>query len=162
MFDAIIKQNNAANSRLSEIAWIVENPAFEAAIIKVQNKDEDTLITSERCAIMHLKLQNKNDNNLECFQSQTTLSFAQRALKKMKIAQSQNKTSYIELRFILPNTNVCERIFSVAGHAMSDRRKRILPSNFECQLFLNFNHRLWGLKEISEIVHWMQCLSNLR
>ncbi len=53
---------------------------------------------------------------------------------------------YITTRFILSTSNISERMFSRAGDALSDRRKRILPSNFEQQNIFAFEQ---GLVEYS-------------
>ncbi len=42
---------------------------------------------------------------------------------------------YIDTRFLLPTSNICERLFSVAGHALGDRRKPITPLHLEEQMF---------------------------
>ncbi len=68
------------------------------------------------------------------------LSFGERALKKRKI--SKTSSAYMDLRFIRPTSNMCERLFSVAGFTLNDRCKCILAMNFELQFFcmrtLNF------------------------
>jgi len=30
--------------------------------------------------------------------------------------------AYLDLRFLCPTSNMCERLFSIAGYAMNDRR----------------------------------------
>ena len=66
---------------------------------------------------------------------------------------TKKSTKYLDLRFIVPTSNLCERFFSVAGYALDDRRKRLLPSNLESQLFLNQNARLWGVEEVHNMMN---------
>ena len=58
----------------------------------------------------------------------------------------------IDPRFILPTTNTCERLLSVAGNALSDRRQEIHPANFEKQMFLKVNDELWKIEYINEVI----------
>jgi hypothetical protein len=50
---------------------------------------------------------------------------------------------YLDLRFIRPTTNVCERMFSVAGFTFTKTRQRLLPQSLEMQFFLKANAHLW-------------------
>lgn len=86
--------------------------------------------------------------------SHTTLSFADEALKKARadVINKNEKSNYINLPFIFPASNFCERLVSLTWYALGDHHKRVLPSNFECQLFLNLKHRIWGLKEVSKLL----------
>ena len=59
---------------------------------------------------------------------------------------SSSTSSYIDVRFIRPTGNKCERQFSVAGFAFTKNRQRLLPINLEMQLFLNANQHLWDLE----------------
>ena len=45
------------------------------------------------------------------------------------------KSKYMDLKFIIPTSNICERLFSAAGYGLNDRRQAILPANFESQMF---------------------------
>ncbi len=57
----------------------------------------------------------------------------------------------MDVKFLVPTSNMCERIFSIAGHAISDRRERILPANFEMYIFLHFNRDFWGLEDVNNV-----------
>lgn len=81
---------------------------------------------------------------------EAVLSFAQRAMKRQKVSSFQ-RTKYIDIRFLLPTSNLCERLFSKAGYAFNERRRGILPSNFESQIFLNLNRDLWSAEDIPRL-----------
>ena len=67
--------------------------------------------------------------------STDNFAFAERFLKRRRISQSSGDKRYVHLHFILPTSNICERLFTKAGYALSDRRKGISPSRFESQIF---------------------------
>lgn len=73
-----------------------------------------------------------------------------RALKRRKI--ENRGTRYMDLRFVLPTSNICERMFSKAGYALHYRRKSINPESFEEQMFLHANQKLWNISELNSIL----------
>ncbi len=79
-----------------------------------------------------------------------TLSFADQILKKRKIDVATS--AYIDLRFLLPTSNICERLFSKAGQALCKRRKGTSPVGFEQQLFLHVNFEVWDISDVNAIV----------
>ena len=149
LFDSVIEKFPETASYLSASSKIVQDPDFEAGIIKIQDGKERVLLNAEKTAIKPLENQCEVD-----FLSSTTenqqISFAERALKKRKI--SVNTTGYMDTRFLLPTTNIVERFFSKAGYALGSRRKNINPSNLEMQLFLNVNRNLWDFPDIKAIL----------
>lgn len=54
----------------------------------------------------------------------------------------------MDLSFILATSNICERLFSVAGLAINPRQMGALHTNIELQLFLNVNSALWGIGDV--------------
>lgn len=64
------------------------------------------------------------------------LSFAERARKKIRTENISKEVRYMYPSLLLPAQNICERIFSKAGYDLSDRRKGLIPSYFESQMFL--------------------------
>ena len=63
-------------------------------------------------------------------------------LRKAKHRKVQAKSQYVDLRFIRPTSNICERLFNVSKMALPDTRKRLLPSSLEMQLFMKLNRHL--------------------
>ena len=60
-----------------------------------------------------------------------------RKCRKVEMVSSNN---YMDNRFSLPTSNICERFFSEADFILSDRRNRISPTSFEEQVFLHVNN----------------------
>ncbi len=58
---------------------------------------------------------------------------------------------YVDTRVVVPTSNMCERLFHVAGYALNGRRKRILPMNFEAQIFLLENREMWSISTVNRI-----------
>ena len=56
---------------------------------------------------------------------------------------------YMDLRFILPTSNIVERLFSSAGYAYNDMRKALIPANLEEQFFLKANKKYWDQKTVN-------------
>ena len=91
----------------------------------------------------------KKEVDPEILMSEHPLSsptLAERALKRRRLESAHSV--YLDLRFLLPTSNCCERLFSIAGHALSPRRRGMLPGNFENLIYLNQNREFWGIEEI--------------
>lgn len=66
-----------------------------------------------------------------------------------KVIEAAKKSKYLDLRFIVATSNLCEPLFSRAGHAIGSCREGALPSIIESQLFLNVNSANWGIDDIN-------------
>ena len=144
LFDAVMEDYSKSDHSLSINAKVVHNPEFESGIVKILNNHVADLTATEMDSVQCLKMEHVASFEAECTTSVSdNLSIAARARKKSQISMVQ-MNQYVDPRFILPTTNICERLFSVAGNALSDRRQGILPANFEKQMFLKVNQELWG------------------
>jgi hypothetical protein len=56
----------------------------------------------------------------------------------------------MDLRFLVPTSNVVEELFSVAGYSQNKRRMSMLPINFEAQLFLKTNSDYWSILTLAK------------
>ncbi len=79
------------------------------------------------------------------------MSFDLRALKRQKLNDRNKAGKHMDARFCVPSSNVCERLFSTAGHLSSARRKRNTPENLDSQIFLHLNRDLWGATDFNEL-----------
>lgn len=146
LFDAVMEKYPETTTKLSSTANIIHSPVFETAIGKVQSGNEVIMSHEEKEALAALKITRQEEEG----STYTGLSFAEQALKRRKVSCG-GRTDYSDLRFLLPTSNICERLFSKAGHALNDRRKTMLPANFESQIFLNLNRDLWSAKDITAL-----------
>lgn len=148
LFDAIIEKYPAAKFRLAPNADIFRDPHFESGIAKIQNNEVDFLTRAEKSAVKCLK---KAACTAEA-QDRTRNLFAEQAFKRRKLNEN---TAYHNLGFLLPTSNICERLFPKAGYWFSKRRKRTAPAMFEQQIFLHVNQSLWDISDISAIVYFV-------
>ena len=62
------------------------------------------------------------------------------------------ESKYRKLDYILPTSNIVERLFSRAKIIMADRRKSMTPYHLELLLFLRMNKDLWSAGDIQDII----------
>ena len=151
LFDSIITAYPSTIGRLSTNSPIVSNPDFEKGIVKIQTGRSTELTLNESIAVSSLNLNIRETVELVDNVNEENMSFAMRALKRARLTSAPSD-KYVNTRFLLPTSNICERLFSVAGKTLSDNRKSILPSNLEQQIFLNANSDLWGLKDVNSVL----------
>lgn len=77
-----------------------------------------------------------------CDEDVNSLSFVDRALKRQKRLYLNSNKPYMDTRFLIATSNVCERLFSKVGNVLTDGRKSLAPANLEAQIFLNTNRDL--------------------
>ncbi|RQM19260.1 hypothetical protein B5M09_013951 [Aphanomyces astaci] len=77
-------------------------------------------------------------------------TYAERALKRQRHVPSEGK--FLDYRFIVPTSNICERFFSATKRAIGDHRCGLLPKNFESQMFLYANAVMWGMDDVQKIM----------
>ena len=149
LFDEVMVLYNGTSERLGLDASIIHDKVFKNAILKIQKGEENTLTTEETIKVSTLRTTQKKGEAINAVISLDSL--AERALKKRKVF-SVESSLYGDTRFIVPTSNMCERLFSEAGYGRNSRRLRLLDTHFESQLFLRSNKRFWDLKEIHEIL----------
>ena len=137
---------------------IVADPEFENAVVKIQMaqqcNEQLALNRAQELCVQHLKkpLDNPGVEEIQPQPQPTDLQALMKKIKKRKMEASSSSgcssstSSYIDVRFIRPTSNKCERQFSVAGFAFTKNRQGLLPINLEMQLFLNANQHLWDLE----------------
>eukprot|EP00171_Calliarthron_tuberculosum_P003101 IDg3101t1 len=147
LFDAVINSFPGTINKLSSTADIVHCAAFESAIVNIQRGNAAALSRDESEAIRGLRIEEGSDEET----GDEGLSFAERALKKQKCVDVEKRDKYIDTRFLVPTSNICERLFSRVGYALSQRRRGICPANLESQMFLHLNCDLWGKSEVNQL-----------
>ena len=149
IFDEVISRFPCTKHRLSTTARIVHNSDFENGIVKILEGRASELTSEEKkqtnCFLI--------PGGLSEFENiSDTDSIFESACKKCKYDYVKNNRAYEDLRYILPTSNHCERLFSRAGYCMNSRRQAILPSNIEAQVFLNCNSSFWGIADLNKIM----------
>ena len=147
MFDAVVESYPETSGKLSSRAAIVHCAEFESAIVNLQRQNAAGLSYEEEESVKCLRVEKHPIEDV----SSDGLSFAERALKRQKCMNMEASHDYMDSRFCIPTSNLCERLFSRVGYALSQRRRGISPVNLESQLFLHFNCDLWGRADISKL-----------
>jgi hypothetical protein len=76
-------------------------------------------------------------------------SFASRALKKRRVTRRVDR--YMDVGFIPPTSNECERFFSRVKLVYTDLRKSMDRSTLETLMFLNVNREMWDVYAIETV-----------
>lgn len=146
LFDKVLEEHPQLSNRLSDDASIVHDVSFERALVKIQKGRAAELSMLEKESVSHLT---KKCDDIGIISNDGLLSLAERALKKRRVDCSGIK--YVDTSFVLPTSNMVERLFSKAGFAFSDRRQGMTPVHFEALMFLHVNRSLWGPKDITKL-----------
>ena len=83
--------------------------------------------------------------------SDVHVNIVEEAMKRQKLGAA-TESPYLNLSFLVPTSNLCERLFSKCGYTITDRREGLIPENIECQIFLHMNMDLWDISTIKEIL----------
>lgn len=59
----------------------------------------------------------------------------------------------METHCILTPSNFCKSLFSVSEYALTNRRRKVLPSNLERQLFFSVNGEFWDFEVGKAVFH---------
>lgn len=150
--DSVLDVYPTLDARLNPDARIVHSPVFESAVLKIQDKREEELTTSEKRVVKSLRI---DVDDIVTSSNGTEFgdeSIVERAMKRLRTTATLQKSNYLDTRFLVPTSNLCERLFSISGYALTNRRRGILPHNFESQIFLHVNHGFWSIEDIKQIV----------
>lgn len=108
-----IKKHPSLRSRLGTYADIILYRTFESAIAKIQESDESEMTPDETLGIKKL-LQPNSRSQFDGFDN---LPLGDRVINLRRIYRIK-KSNYVELRFMIPSYNLCERLFWTAGFVL--------------------------------------------
>ena len=74
------------------------------------------------------------------------------AHEELEHKRMRTSSKYVDTRFVLETSNVCEQLFSKAKHIMTPTRRRMDPSTLESILLLKINSDLWDAELVQEIL----------
>lgn len=151
LFDAVMHEFPDTTNRLSPSAGIVHSPVFENAVVKLQQNNSSALSSEESECVSDFEIIAATELEAYCGTDNDGLSFAHRALKRQRIMNGSNVKKYSDTRFLLSSSNICERLFSKAGFALTDRRKGLNPVHLEAQVFLHLNRDLWNVTDLNKL-----------
>jgi hypothetical protein len=148
LFDKLVKEFPIMSSFLSADAEIIKYPQFESGIVKLQNQEEH-LLNSEEKKCLDIFLNNDSNSLDTMFVSDTNDSdFAYNILKQKKIRK--NDSLYRNVEYIVPSSNMVERLFSVSKDVITDKRKSLKTESIDMIMFLKSNRQLINRELLSE------------
>jgi hypothetical protein len=125
--DTVTMAYPVLEEKLSANLGIVLDKTFESAIVNLQQGKIESLSSSELRSVKHLKKQSQDLKDIIDERNQSIL-FAERILKKQQLEAVSSSSSYVDLRFLIPTSNICERLFSETGFSFIQRRMSVLPN----------------------------------
>lgn len=137
IFDELMNVFPSTSRGLSSTDTIIHDVDFENGIVKMQQGNSGMLTENEVPAVS-VFYQSPNRSA----QALNDACLLLRAWKTQNMDLIERIAGYDDVRFILPSSNICDRLFSIAGVEMDYRRKYLIPSNFESQMILFANSNL--------------------
>lgn len=111
----------------------------------------------ELLTLSRIVISDKEDEGNDAPPEQLSVDFATKALPVEEQAAKRAKVEpmkslYVPLMHLSPTSNIVERLFSIAKHVLSDRRKGMTPYHLELLLFLRCDKSLWSEMTLQEIL----------
>ena len=78
------------------------------------------------------------------------LSLTQFMARKKARIESESEKVYMDLAFLPPTSNICERFFSASRLILNDYRKSMSPLVFKSIMALKMNRDLWNEKLVEK------------
>ena len=153
-FEALLTDYDTVECPLNHLkrnSSIVNNKAFENAIVKIQGHAEIDLTASEKAAVSMFKIPTTaRATEVAVILPAPQLSFFERAQKDSEDRKRARveKSSYRSTEHVSATSNICERLFSLAKLVMTHLRKHMDPDTLNMILFLKANKQLWEDKYI--------------
>ena len=115
---------------------------FESAIGKVQSNKEPNLSVEERTSLEAFLVDPLIGEvaQAEVGEVDSYEALVKRARQEIPVIVM---TKYINTAFVKPDTNVCERLFSLSRKVWREDRKSMTQAHFELVMFLKCNRELW-------------------
>ena len=143
---------------------LIHTPDFENAIVKILNKEENTLtedeketVTCFRFNVIPVEDPEPAEGNDEPTPAEVML-VEMNAKKKLLL---EERSEYIDLSWINPTSDIVEQFFSQVNFTYSDRRKSLLPENLEMIMFLKMNERFWDAELVAKALRSLEAASNV-
>lgn len=124
------------------------DPDFINAVIKVQQHREQDLTVAEADTIERWKIVEEVETLEEpCNMFQQRIRERERKLKQ---ATQQFKSAYNPaiMHCVVGSAAEAERVWSMAGHVLTEHRASLSPLVFELIMYLKYNARLWDLSDV--------------
>ena len=147
IFDRIVAEYPAMVHHLGGDATLVRNRPFDKGIVLIMKGDEISMnqYHKDECQ----RLLKPADDEVVIVQP-NVINFAENCVQQHKKSKNDPKSDYVNLDFINPTSNICERLFSQSKLTYSSQRKAMLSSTLENTLFLRSNQELWSGRTVMD------------
>lgn len=145
LFDEVVKTYPEMKNRLSSSAPLINKQSLENGLVKIQRREALSAAERTECARFRAAEQAAGQavNDTEERDSIVRDAFKRRRVTK--------RVSYIDVGFVPPTSNECERFFSVAKLQFSDLHKSMLPETLEMVMMLMYNRDLWDVYTVESV-----------
>jgi hypothetical protein len=158
LFDSISSNFPSVQGRLAVNGSLVFNEPFETGIVKVINGKESELSNEESEQMEQFLRDDTDVEEITEAEAQLDEDYARSLLKENERKKSITSSKYVNLKWIPPTSNICERLFSSARQVISylpqvltDYRKSMSPYTFECIMFLKMNRKYWDVDVVNDV-----------
>lgn len=139
-FDEVLRSIRSYMNGFALMRRSLMTPALNPESSKSKNVSKHRLTAIEKAAVKSLLLE-----PITISSDEGCSSILESSVKRLQVAETKFKSSYIDTRFLLPTSNICERFFSIAGYDPKNCRKAVLPANLESKLLLIVNKAFWEI-----------------
>ena len=147
LFDGLIGQFPIMEKYLDENSEIVHSPKFEFGLVKIIKCEFNEMDDEEKSAMKKFE---QEEPQMTASRNEDGMSFA-----KLILSGAKNKklsSPYRNLNWVKPTTVMVERLFSRAGFVLTPYRQKLLPINFEADLFLLISSEYWDNCLVNKLV----------
>ncbi len=148
--DELIARFPIMSSHLAPDAAIVVNPYLESGVVKVLDGDTRLLSAEERRALAPFERATVVGTGVpRALVEPSAVALDLLRAKRARLAD-RVVMEYDDLRFVLPTSNIVERVFSKAKLVYSPHRQRLSPETLEILMFLGANRTHWDVGTVEE------------
>lgn len=141
-----------------KVEAIVDKP-FEMGVVKIIEGKESTMSETEKQAMECFKLKNRvveeqNEVIEEANRNPMLVDIEQAMRRRMNEASLAAAASeYMNLEWIPPTTNDCERLFSKCKTIFTEQRQNMTPEMLELLIYHVANRSWWDIHSTAAVVN---------
>jgi hypothetical protein len=159
LFDKLMERYPTMDIYLAPDSHIVCHPSFESAVVKVLDGKEGLLTAAEKVEIARLLLDQPEPVPVTDVEAVHPRAIASMELKaKRRRLDTPPPSTYLNMRFILPTSNIVERVFSKTKLVFTEQRQRLLPTTLEAIVFLAVNRAFWDASTVEQAIRQQPAL----